>query len=198
MPYKDPERKKEWERLHRAERLARRRQLRQIEAVEPEPQPNAAKVEVGNSALLIPIIFGRSFWCWFCFSICEIDGIRKQHLRTQHGSRSGEMVRPNAVFDASLTSFWYREKVRPRLEMNRYDQLKLQVLTLFAATQGEWIGPNEAAEQLDFFPARSAWTYFKRHGGSVWWKGVPEDEELWNIASLNCAERGSAGYSRSS
>lgn len=56
MPYRDPERKKEWERLHRAERLARRRELRQIEAV--EPRPKAAKVEFGNSALLIPIIAG--------------------------------------------------------------------------------------------------------------------------------------------
>ena len=58
MPYKDPERKKEWERLHRPGRLARRRQLRQIEAVERQPQPKAAKVEFGNSALLSPIIAG--------------------------------------------------------------------------------------------------------------------------------------------
>jgi len=58
MPYKDPERKKEWERLHRAERLARRRQLRQIEAVEPQPQLTTAKVETGNSALLMPIVAG--------------------------------------------------------------------------------------------------------------------------------------------
>ena len=43
--------------------------------------------------------------------------------------------------------------------MNRYNELKLQVLALFAATQGEWLGPNEAAEKLDFFPTRSAWTY---------------------------------------
>jgi len=47
-------------------------------------------------------------------------------------------------------------------KMNRYNELKLQVLALFASTQGEWLGPNEAAEKLDFFPARSAWTYFKR------------------------------------
>ena len=55
MPYKDPERKKEWERLHRAERVARRRHLRQIESVERQPQPNVAKVELGNSALLISV-----------------------------------------------------------------------------------------------------------------------------------------------
>ena len=35
MPYKDPERKKEWERLHRPERLARRRELRRTEATQP-------------------------------------------------------------------------------------------------------------------------------------------------------------------
>lgn len=58
MPYKDPERKREWERLHRSQRLARRRQLRQTQAVEHQPQPEAAKVEFGNSALLIPIVAG--------------------------------------------------------------------------------------------------------------------------------------------
>jgi hypothetical protein len=65
MPYKDPERKKEWERLHRTERLARRRELRHAQAVE-------------------------------------------QTART------------------------------------------------------EWLGPDEAAKQLDFIPARAAWTYVKR------------------------------------
>jgi hypothetical protein len=48
------------------------------------------------------------------------------------------------------------------MKMNRFNELKLQVLSLFAATQGEWLGPNEAAERLNFSPARSAWTYFKR------------------------------------
>jgi len=46
--------------------------------------------------------------------------------------------------------------------MSRYNELKLEVLSLFAATPGEWLGPNEAAEKLDFFPARSVWTYLKR------------------------------------
>ena len=39
--------------------------------------------------------------------------------------------------------------------MNRYNELKVQVLAFFASTQGEWLGPQEAAEKLDFFPARS-------------------------------------------
>jgi hypothetical protein len=69
--------------------------------------------------------------------------------------------------------------------MNRYNELKLKVLSLFATTQGEWLGPNEAAERLDFSPARSAWTYFKR----LWSFGLlerrPEAEELWNIVSAN-------------
>jgi hypothetical protein len=34
MPYKDPEWKKEWERLHRPQRLARRRELRRIEVTQ--------------------------------------------------------------------------------------------------------------------------------------------------------------------
>lgn len=58
MPYKDPERKREWERLHRQQRLERRRELRQIDAVERQPHPMATKVEFDNSVLLIPIIAG--------------------------------------------------------------------------------------------------------------------------------------------
>jgi hypothetical protein len=46
--------------------------------------------------------------------------------------------------------------------MNRYNELKPQVLSLFASIGGAWLGPSEAAERLDFLPARSAWTYFKR------------------------------------
>ena len=49
--------------------------------------------------------------------------------------------------------------------MNRYNELKLQVLSLFASTGSDWLGPNEAAARLNFFPARSAWTYFKRLWG---------------------------------
>ncbi len=41
MPYKDMDRKKEWEQEHRSERLARRRQLRQIEGVRIAAQPEA-------------------------------------------------------------------------------------------------------------------------------------------------------------
>lgn len=49
--------------------------------------------------------------------------------------------------------------------MNGYNELKEQVLALFASTQGEWLTPNEAADRLAFFPARSAWTYFNRLWG---------------------------------
>jgi hypothetical protein len=66
MPYKDPERKKEWEKIHRAERLARRRELRRvgsrpIDAPQVEPQRNAPKVEVAGLALLFPVIAGCVF-----------------------------------------------------------------------------------------------------------------------------------------
>lgn len=59
--------------------------------------------------------------------------------------------------------------------MNRYNELKLEVLALFASTQGEWLAPNEAAEKRDFFPTRSAWTYFKR---------------LWSFGLLERRSRG--------
>jgi hypothetical protein len=58
MPYKDPERKKEWERLHRSKRLARRRELRQAEAVRLEAHPHAPRLLGGASALLIPLAAG--------------------------------------------------------------------------------------------------------------------------------------------
>ena len=60
MPYRDPAKKREWEELHRAERLARRRELRQTKSVEHyhQPQQEAEKVEFGNSALLIPLVAG--------------------------------------------------------------------------------------------------------------------------------------------
>ena len=59
--------------------------------------------------------------------------------------------------------------------MDRYNVLKQEVLALFASTQGEWLTPNEAADRLDFFPARSAWTYFKR---------------LWSFGLLERRSRG--------
>jgi DNA-binding IclR family transcriptional regulator len=46
--------------------------------------------------------------------------------------------------------------------MNRYNKLKLRVLSLFASSGGGWLRPSEAAERLNFLPPRSAWTYFKR------------------------------------
>jgi len=46
--------------------------------------------------------------------------------------------------------------------MNRYNKLKLRVLSLFASAGDAWLGPGEAAERLNFLPHRSAWTYLKR------------------------------------
>ena len=76
--------------------------------------------------------------------------------------------------------------------MNRFNELKLEVLSLFAAT-GEWLGPNEAAERLNFYPARAAWTYFKRRGRLACWRGVLGDEELWNTVSVIWEGRGFVG-----
>lgn len=46
--------------------------------------------------------------------------------------------------------------------MNRYNKLKLRVLSLFASAGDAWLGPCEAAERLNFRPSRSAWSCFKR------------------------------------
>jgi hypothetical protein len=58
MPYKDSERKKEWERLHRAERLARRRELRRTEAVQQATRPDEPSTQDGGLGFLIPIVAG--------------------------------------------------------------------------------------------------------------------------------------------
>jgi len=73
MPYKDPERKKEWERLHRGRRSARRRELRQIEAAEPELRQNPQIVEGGTSGLLI--LVGCVIFVLALFLYWKIDRI---------------------------------------------------------------------------------------------------------------------------
>jgi hypothetical protein len=61
MPYKDPERKRQWERLHRSRRLARRRELRQAEAAAREAaQPDAARLQTGAGSLLFPLAAGSA------------------------------------------------------------------------------------------------------------------------------------------
>ena len=59
MPYKDLQRKKEWEQQHRPQRLARRRELRRIEAARKEAQPAALRVEDSGTAFLwLPLVAG--------------------------------------------------------------------------------------------------------------------------------------------
>lgn len=60
MPYKDPQRKKVWEHQHRAKRLARRQQLRQIEANRQEPQPEIPQAQIDGTGLLFPLFAGGS------------------------------------------------------------------------------------------------------------------------------------------
>jgi hypothetical protein len=60
MPYRDPEAKKEWERQHRLQRLARRRELRRIETAPEEAQPEAHAVLDGGTGFLIPLIAGSA------------------------------------------------------------------------------------------------------------------------------------------
>ena len=61
MPYKDLQRKQEWEHQHRSQRLARRRELRRIEAALKEPQPAAFRVEDNGTAFLwLPLVAGAT------------------------------------------------------------------------------------------------------------------------------------------
>jgi hypothetical protein len=59
MPYKDSQRKSEWERQHRSQRLARRRELRHIADVKKETQPQAFRVHDSAPSLLwVPLVAG--------------------------------------------------------------------------------------------------------------------------------------------
>jgi hypothetical protein len=58
MPYKDLERKKEWERLHRPQRLARRRELRRVEAAQPMSQREAPSTQLSGVGFLVPLVAG--------------------------------------------------------------------------------------------------------------------------------------------
>jgi hypothetical protein len=64
MPYKDPERKKEWERLHRAERLVRRRELRYAQAVEQTTRPQVTRESSDGVGFLVPFVAGGALAVW--------------------------------------------------------------------------------------------------------------------------------------
>ncbi|SRR5260370_42523112 len=55
MPYKDLQRKKEWEQQHRPQRLARRRELRQVERAWKEAHPEA---QDSGAGFLLPLAAG--------------------------------------------------------------------------------------------------------------------------------------------
>ena len=59
MPYTDPQHKQDWERQHRTQRLARRRELRRIEKTRLQSVGTAAAPESNNSSLVwVPILVG--------------------------------------------------------------------------------------------------------------------------------------------
>ena len=68
MPYKDLRGKTEWKRLHRPQRLARRRELRRIEAARIEAQPEVVRVPDQGPALLLPVLAGGALAAslWLC------------------------------------------------------------------------------------------------------------------------------------
>jgi cell division protein FtsW (lipid II flippase) len=56
MPYKDIERKKEWERLHRPQRLTRRRELRRIEAAQQDARPETGPMDYKEAGVAVPLV----------------------------------------------------------------------------------------------------------------------------------------------
>jgi len=60
MPYKDPAAKRAWELRHRAERVARRHELRRIEAAkQAQPPLSAANID-GTGVLFLPLLTGAA------------------------------------------------------------------------------------------------------------------------------------------
>jgi hypothetical protein len=58
MPYKDPQRKKEWEQQHRAQRLARRRELRQTQTEVTSTAPETTLPTLDGFGVLLPAVAG--------------------------------------------------------------------------------------------------------------------------------------------
>jgi len=60
MPYKDPPSKRKWERQHRVQRLARRREQRQVNVARKQARPEAPRANPGGASLLLPVVAGGS------------------------------------------------------------------------------------------------------------------------------------------
>ena len=58
MPYMDPQEKREWELRHRSQRIARRRELRQLEAAWREAHPGAVWLKDSGAGFLLPVAAG--------------------------------------------------------------------------------------------------------------------------------------------
>lgn len=58
MSYRDPQKKLEWEVQHRPQRLARRRELRQIEVAWKAAHPGAVTGQGNVAGLLLPLAAG--------------------------------------------------------------------------------------------------------------------------------------------
>ena len=58
MPYRDPLRKREWEQSHRTQRVARRSELRRIEAARQAAQPAPPGAGISGAAFMFPMIAG--------------------------------------------------------------------------------------------------------------------------------------------
>jgi hypothetical protein len=106
MPYTNPEHKKQWESLHRAQRLARRRELRRIAAARKVDQTELSRVEGSAVGFLwLPIAGG-------------VAGIRigmKTNRNRIQVSGSGVMARPT-VYSAPKQQLAFDTRKMNRLQ----------------------------------------------------------------------------------
>jgi hypothetical protein len=60
MPYRDPQKKREWEQEHHSRRLSRRRELRRIEAARIAAQPEIQRQQGSGAEFVLPLVAGSA------------------------------------------------------------------------------------------------------------------------------------------
>ena len=77
MPYKDPQRKREWEQQHHRRRVTRRRELRRVQAARKAAQsaPQTAEMGAGGLTLLLAALYRKGWIWWVMGTIILVIGL---------------------------------------------------------------------------------------------------------------------------
>lgn len=111
MPYKDPEGKREWELKHRTERLARRRELRRIQAAQPTPHKGDL---AGTAVLFLPLLAGGALAAYNPKLALGAGGLTLLAATYYRKGWQWWLVGGLTVLLALLLLNWYRGSVREK------------------------------------------------------------------------------------